>query len=102
MVPGAQPPGRGFPQPAAAPPPTRQMPRYDSPAPSYLPGAATPRPAARPAAPVPAVDYDEPVRAGGGAGRAVRAILVTLLLIAVPLIAMWVTYRLTIGETVWP
>jgi molecular chaperone DnaK len=108
VVPGAQqPPGRAA--AAAAPPaPTRHMPRYDPPTPTptptptpapptYRPGAASYRPPARQPEPVAPPSYAAP-RRSGGAGRAFRTLLLVLFLCAVPLVAGYISYKMTLHE----
>jgi hypothetical protein len=106
VVPGAQQlPGRSA-APAPPPAPTRQMPRYDTPtptptptpaAPAYRPGAASYRPPVRQAEPVAPPSYPAP-RRSGGAGRAFRTLLLVLFLCAVPLVAGYISYKMTLHE----
>src|SRR5262249_33836583 len=115
VVPGAQPPGRASVHHAgSAPPPTRPMPRYETPAPARPrarprpPGAPPPRGGPRPPAPAPPppvfagpVSYPQE-REPGRVGPLIRAFFITLLLIAVPLISMYISYKVTVHESVIP
>ena len=38
----------------------------------------------------------------GAAGRVLLTVFVTLLLVAAPLVAAYVSYKLTVGEDWWP
>jgi hypothetical protein len=82
--------------------PTRALPPVTAaPATGYAPPAEhypvsrSPRPAA------PEVWEPGPERRGG-VGRVLRAVLVTLLLIATPVLAAYISYQVTTGQALWP
>ena len=103
IVPGAKPPGQTR-TPAAATSPTRQLPRYEEPAPAPAPvrpqrtpapvPSSPPRPAPRP---TPQVRWPGPRRPSLLRRLLVRLVIV-LLLIVVPVTAAAVAYYLTAGE----
>jgi hypothetical protein len=45
--------------------------------------------------------YPEPVGSGTG-GRALRVLLLILLLMAVPIVSGYIAYKTTVGEGLWP
>ena len=79
--------------------PTRELPavppRYQPAADHYAPPPAW-RPPARPPATVASSAR------GGGAGRALRVLLVTVLLILAPVLAGYVAFQLTTDHPLWP
>jgi hypothetical protein len=108
IVPGAQPPGRSRSPEAGAPvgptAPTWALPRTDQPAPARQ---RQERPAARSA---PRSSYPQkraqPARTAprrrGRVRRVIVALLITLLLVAVPIIAGVIAYRIAKGESLLP
>jgi hypothetical protein len=109
-------PGSPVASPSVAP--TRPMPRYDPPAPpkppTYRAGAgrqgAGP-PAAAPKGPpgYPPAEHRSagapayrPPRRGGGVVRAVRVLLMILILLAVPVVSAYVAYKVTVNEGLLP
>ena len=97
---------------------TRPMPRYDPPAPprppTYRAGAAQQGAGPPAAAPTGTPGYPpaeprsagapayRPPRRGGGAGRAVRVLVMILILLAVPVVSAYVAYKVTVNEGLLP
>jgi len=122
VVPDARPvPGRS-PRPPSVVNPTRALPRVTAPPATYPPPSQAPASQApasysapgyqaypavqyaqpRPAAPVVQEWQPQPQGSSGGPGRMLRAMLITLLLLATPVVAAYVSYQLTTGQALWP
>jgi hypothetical protein len=86
--------------PATYPPPAQAPASYPAPGYQTYPAAQYAQP--RPAAPVVQEWQPQPQASSGGPGRMLRAMLVTLLLLATPVVAAYVSYQLTTGQALWP